>query len=96
MPVAAATSTLVVAATVTGAALTHMFELAREGGFAAIPWNLLVWAVPGAVIGALLGSRLQGRIPERRSQQFFAGLFGLIGVVFVAVFGLGLGPDNLG
>lgn len=32
-PVAAATSTVVVAATVLGAALTHLVELAREGGF---------------------------------------------------------------
>jgi ABC-type transporter Mla subunit MlaD len=38
---------------------------------------------------------MQGRIPERLTQRFFAGLFGLIGIVFVAVFGLGLGPDTL-
>lgn len=97
VPVAAATSTVVVAATVAGAALTHLVELSREGGFAAIPWNLLAWAVPGAVIGAILGTHLQGRIPERATQRFFAGLFGLIGVVFVAVFGLGLGlgPSSL-
>ncbi len=94
-PVAAATSTVVVAATVLGAALTHLVELAREGGFAAIPWNLLVWAVPGAVVGAVLGTRLQGRVPEVAAKRFFAGLFGLIGVVFVAVFGLGVGSAHL-
>jgi uncharacterized membrane protein YfcA len=96
LPVAAATSTVVVAATVTGAAVTHLVELGREGGLAAIPWNLLVWAVPGAIIGALVGTHLQGRIPERASQLFFASLFGLIGVTFVTVFGLGAGVDALG
>ncbi|MEX2548812.1 MAG: sulfite exporter TauE/SafE family protein [Nitriliruptoraceae bacterium] len=77
LAVAAATSTVVVAATVTGAAMTHLGELAREGGFAAIPWNLLAWAVPGAIVGALIGTHLQGRLPERASRLFFATLFGL-------------------
>jgi uncharacterized membrane protein YfcA len=58
---------------------------------AAIPWNLLVWAVPGAIIGAVIGTALQGRIPARAAQAFFAGLFALIGVVFVAVVGFGFG-----
>jgi uncharacterized membrane protein YfcA len=39
VPVAPATSTVVVAATVAGAAVTHLVELAREGGLDAIPWN---------------------------------------------------------
>lgn len=59
----------------------------------------LVWAVPGAVIGAVVGTHLQGRVPDRAAQLFFAGLFGLVGMVFVAVFvavfGLGMGGDLL-
>jgi uncharacterized protein len=43
--VAAATSTLIVAGTVVGAAATHLVQLVAAGGLAAIPWNLLVWAV---------------------------------------------------
>lgn len=89
LPVAAATSTVVVGATVAGAAVTHLTQLVRDGGLAAVPWNLLVWAVPGAVIGAVVGTHLQGRVPDRAAQLFFAGPFGLIGVVFVAVFELG-------
>jgi hypothetical protein len=96
VPVAAATSTVVVASTVVGAAVTHLVRLARDGGLAAIPWNLLVWAVPGAIIGAVIGTALQGRIPARAAQAFFAGLFALIGVVFVAVFGFGLGASLVG
>jgi uncharacterized membrane protein YfcA len=68
VPAAAATSTVVVAATVAGAALTHFVQL-TDGGLAAIPWNLLVWAVPGAIVGAIIGIALQGsrRAPRRRS-----------------------------
>ncbi len=80
LPVAAATSTVVVGATVAGAAITHLTQLVRDGGLAAVPWNLLVWAVPGAVIGAVVGTHLQGRVPDRAAQLFFAALFGLIGM----------------
>lgn len=91
VPVAAATSTVVVAATVAGAALTHVGQLLWEGGLVVIPWNLLVWAVPGAVVGAVIGTHLQGRVPEKAARLFFAVLFGSIGIVFLAVFGFGPG-----
>lgn len=83
VPVAAATSTVVVAATVVGASLTHLVQVARAGGVGAIPWALIGWAVPGAVLGAVAGTHLQGRVPERAARQFFAVLFAAIGVVFV-------------
>jgi uncharacterized protein len=86
VPVAAATSTVVVAGTVVGAAATHLIELLREGGLGAIPWNLIVWAVPGAVIGAFVGTRLQGRVSERASRRFFAALFAAIGLAFLLAF----------
>lgn len=86
VPVAAATSTVVVASMVAGAALTHMVELAQTGGFDAIPWNLLVWAVPDAVLGAWFGTFLQGRVPERASRLFFAVLFAAIGIIFILAF----------
>jgi hypothetical protein len=84
--VAAATSTLIVAGTVVGAAATHLVQLVAAGGLAAIPWNLLVWAVPGAVTGAMLGTRLQGRVPEDTARRFFTGLFLLIGLTFLLAF----------
>ena len=37
VPVAAATSTVIVAGTVVGAAATHLIELLKEGGVGAIP-----------------------------------------------------------
>ena len=83
VPVAAATSTLVVAGTVVGAALTHVIQLTADGGISATPWNLVVWAVPGAIVGAQIGSRLQGRFAEGRTELFFALLFGAIGIIFL-------------
>jgi uncharacterized membrane protein YfcA len=84
--VAAATSTVVVAGTVVGAALTHMVQLAADGGFSAIPWNLIIWAVPGAVLGAVLGTGLQGKVSPRVTRWFFSGLFLTIGVTFLLAF----------
>ncbi|MGH9183156.1 MAG: sulfite exporter TauE/SafE family protein [Acidimicrobiales bacterium] len=86
VPVAAATSTVVVAGTVVGAATTHLVQLAAEDGLSAIPWNLIVWAVPGAVLGAAVGTRLQGRVSEDASRRFFTLLFLLIGVTFLVAF----------
>lgn len=86
VPVATATSTFVVAVTVVAASIAHGFLLAREGGWRAIPWNLIVWGVPGAVIGATIGTRLQGRVSERATRFFFATLFAAIGLVFLFAF----------
>ncbi len=86
IPVAAATSTVVVAGTVVGAALTHLVQLYAEGGLAAIPWNLIVWAVPGAVIGANIGTRIHGRVSESASRVFFAILFATVGIAFLLAF----------
>jgi uncharacterized membrane protein YfcA len=86
VPVAAATSTVVVAFTVAGAAVTHFVELIQHGGLSAIPWNLLVYAVPGAIIGAFIGTRLQGRVSEKAARLFFAGLFAAIGLAFLLAF----------
>lgn len=50
----------------------------------AVPWNLVVWAVPEAVCGAVIGTHLQGRILERIAQRFFSILFLAIEAVFLA------------
>lgn len=84
--VAAATSTIVVAGTVVGAATTHAIQLMLEGGFSAVPWNLIAWAVPGALLGATIGTRLQGHIDERIAKIFFGFLFLAIGATFLLAF----------
>lgn len=84
--IAAATSTVVVAGTVFGAAFTHMLQLAVEGGLRAIPWNLIVWAVPGAIIGAFIGTALQGRVSAKATRRFFGALFLAIGLTFLLAY----------
>lgn len=72
-----------------GTGVYHYFrlvQLALESGFTAIPWNLIVWGVPGTIIGASLGPRLQGRVSERATRLFFSGLFAFIGVAFLLAF----------
>jgi len=86
VPVAAATSTVIVAGTVAGAATTHLVQLYLGGGLRAIPWNLIVWAVPGAVLGAFIGTRLQGGVSEQASRLFLSLLFAAIGVTFLLAF----------
>lgn len=52
----------------------------------AIPWDLIVWAVPGAMIGAVVGTHLQGRVGERASWMFFGSLFLVIGIMSFVTF----------
>jgi uncharacterized membrane protein YfcA len=42
--------------------------------------------VPGAIGGALIGTRLQGRVSEDAARRFFAGLFAAIGITFLLAF----------
>lgn len=86
LAVAAATSTVVVAGTVVGAATTHMVQIAAHGGLSAIPWDLIAWAMPGAVLGALLGTSLQGKVSPTVTRWFFSALFLTIGVTFLLAF----------
>lgn len=83
VPVAAGTSVLIVACTVAGASVAHIGALLHTGGLSAIPWNLIVYTVPGALIGGQIGSRLQGRVSHNALERGIAGLFVFIGLVFV-------------
>jgi uncharacterized membrane protein YfcA len=52
-------------------------------GADAIPWNLIVYLVPGAIIGGQIGARLQGRFAPRVMERAMAILFLFIGTVFL-------------
>ena len=85
--VAAATSVLVVILTIVFATATLFAELIQAGGWTAVPWNLLVYDIPGVLIGGQIGPRLQGLIPQHRMRQAISVLFmGLaIAMMFVAI-----------
>jgi uncharacterized protein len=85
VPVAAATSIVLVAIADIAAILVHFTEFVVREGIAGIPWNLIVWGVPGMVAGSFLGSHLQGRVNELVARRFFAGLFALLGITFLYV-----------
>ncbi len=62
--VAAATSVLVVIATVAAASVTQVWSLVTRGGITAVPWHLVCYTVPGVLIGGQLGPLLQGRVSQ--------------------------------
>jgi uncharacterized membrane protein YfcA len=78
--VAAATSVFVVIATIASASTTQIVALMATGGTDAVPWHLVVYTVPGVLIGGQLGPWLQGRIPSRSVERGIAVLFAVIGV----------------
>ncbi len=83
IPVAAATSVLVVIVTVMSASFTHISSLISEGGFNAVPWHLVLYTAPGVVIGGQIGSRLQGRIASEKMEKVVAILFAVIGISMI-------------
>lgn len=83
VPVAAATSVLVVIVTVMSASFTHILSLISQGGIGAVPWHLVMYTAPGVVIGGQIGSRLQGRISAEKMEKIIAILFAVIGVSMI-------------
>ncbi len=83
--VAAATSVLVVIVTVLVASTTLAVQLVREGGWTAIPWELLAWDVPGVLIGGQIGPRIAGRVSQRAMQRGIAILFVLLSAAMLTV-----------
>jgi len=74
--VAVATSVFVVAITALIASVGHIFQVAQGGltGLATMG-RLLLFTVPGVVIGAQLGPELARRVPDRVMEIGLGGLF---------------------
>jgi len=83
--IAAATSVFTVIVTIASASFTQVTALTAAGGINAIPWNLVVYAVPGVIIGGQIGPRLQGAIAQRTMEKAIAILFGIIGVAMAFI-----------
>ncbi len=83
--VAAATSVLVVIMTVVFASTTLAVQLIREGGWTAVPWDLLVYDIPGVLIGGQIGPRLQGKIAPHTMRRAIAILFVILAVAMMTV-----------
>ena len=83
--VAAATSVLVVIMTIALASTTLAIQLIKAGGWTAVPWNLLVYDIPGVLIGGQIGPRLQGRIPPHTMRRAIAVVFIILAMAMMAV-----------
>ena len=82
--VSAATSVFIITITVLTGSVTALFSLLQRGGLEAVPWNLVVYTIPGAVIGGQLGSKFQGRISSKNMERLIAGLFAVVGIAFLS------------
>jgi uncharacterized membrane protein YfcA len=83
--VAAATSVLVVIVTVALASTTLAVQLIRDGGWTAVPWDLLLYDIPGVLIGGQIGPRLQGKIAPHTMRRAIAVLFVILATAMMAV-----------
>ena len=78
VPVAAASSVVVLILTVSSASFVHVATLLNKGGMSAVPWHLVVYTIPGVILGGQIGPHLQGRVSDRAMKK-------AIGVVFVII-----------
>lgn len=85
VPVAVATSVFVIIITVAVASGTHIFTLISEGGAEAIPWHLVIYTVPGVIIGGQIGTRLQGKFSSDMMEKIFGILFAVIGIGMISI-----------
>lgn len=83
--VAAATSVLVVIVTVAFASTTLAVQLIKSAGWTAVPWNLLVYDIPGVLIGGQIGPRLQGKIAPHVMRRAIAVLFIILAIAMMTV-----------
>ncbi len=83
--IAAATSVLVVIVTVAFASTTLAVQLIRDGGWTAVPWDLLVYDIPGVLIGGQIGPLLQGRVAPHTMRRAIAILFVVLAIAMMSV-----------
>ena len=88
--VSAATSVFVMTVAVLAGSVTGMAGLAFRGGISAVPLDLLLFTVPGAIIGGKVGSRAQGRLSSLTMERLMVAIFSMVGVSLLYVSAVGL------
>lgn len=83
--VAAATSLFIVVCVVASASFTQISALVAAGGFAAVPWNVVVYTVPAVIVGGQIGPRLQGKVPQPVVEFGLGALFSVIGLAMAYI-----------
>ncbi len=85
IPIAAATSVLVVLVTVITASLTHVLFLVSSEGFDSIPWDLLMYTIPGVIIGGQMGAEIQKDTLSEKIKKLIPILFVIIGISMLLI-----------
>lgn len=70
-----------------------MFELAITAGAGAVVhaahaspvWYVVVWSIPGVLVGSAIGSRVGKYLPDDLMETVLGVMFGLVGVGVLAV-----------
>lgn len=94
LPVAAGTSVYVVVVTALTAAVVQFLSLAHEtlvagdisaSGVHVVPWELVVWTIPGVIVGGQLASYVASKrlFSDEHIVRFASILFGSIGIAFL-------------
>jgi uncharacterized membrane protein YfcA len=60
-------------------------QLIKSGGWTAVPWNLLVYDIPGVLIGGQIGPRLQGKVAPHTMRRAIAVLFIILAIAMLSV-----------
>jgi uncharacterized membrane protein YfcA len=80
MKVATGTSVLVVTVTVLSSALTDIALIGLEK----IPWELVLFTIPGVLIGGQIGPKLASKISSETAEKLIIAIFLLIGVIMLS------------
>jgi len=83
--ISSAASATALAVTCLFAATVQFSALIKSGGFSAVPWDLIVWMIPGVIIGAQIGTYYVGFVKKQTMQRVIGGFFFFIGLLFLAV-----------
>jgi len=76
--IAIATSIVTLAITALAGAVIHAFS-------ATPVWNVVMWSIPGVLVGSWIGSRVGGLLPESAMERGLAIVFGLVGTLVLAL-----------
>ncbi len=77
LPVVAGTSVIVVVAVVLASSVTDIILV----GIESIPWTLVMFTVPGVIIGGQIGGKLSGKMKPTTVEKSIVGIFFVIGIL---------------
>ncbi|MEE8372834.1 MAG: sulfite exporter TauE/SafE family protein [Dehalococcoidia bacterium] len=80
LPPRVAVATAIFILTVTAFLAAAVHALAAQPA-----WHVVMWSIPGVIIGAQIGPRLAGKVPAHVAERVLGTLFLAIGIVIITV-----------